>query len=72
MIWAVGPTGSCAPECGCEDHHRQEEEDAGNLKPDDAADPLEGAQKAAHAADDSASGLPSSQAGCFLDVAASV
>jgi hypothetical protein len=48
MIWAVGPTKAGSPEGGSKDHHRQQEEDAGDLKPDDSAYAAEGAQEAAN------------------------
>jgi len=72
MVGAVGPTGSCAPERGDEDHYRQEEEDPRHLQPQNAADPPEGAQKAAYATNDSPGGSRCRRAGCFLDVSASV
>lgn len=47
VIGAMFPTGACLPNFGGEDEHRQQEEDAGNLKPERAADAAKGAQKAA-------------------------
>jgi len=49
MIWAMLPTGAGVPHGGRKDDDRQHEEDAGDLKPEDAADAAEGVQKAADA-----------------------
>jgi len=66
-----------APKRGCKDQNRQEKEDAGDFKPEDAAYSSEGAQKASHATGNAASDLSgsltgsavlSSSGGCSLRV----
>ncbi len=50
MIGAVSPTRPCIPQLRSKNHHRQQEEGARYLQPQDAADSAEGAQESAHAA----------------------
>jgi hypothetical protein len=59
VIRAVRPAQPGSPQGGAKDHHGQEEEDAGDLKPQNSADPAEGAQEARQALSDSMPGLPS-------------
>jgi hypothetical protein len=57
VIGAVGIAQSSTPERGREDEHRKEEENAGNLKPKNAAHAAEGLQKSAQAARKTTSGF---------------
>lgn len=59
MIGAMRPTRPHAPQIRAKDDHRQEEEDAGNLEPDNAAHAPEGTEKAAHATGNASAGLSS-------------
>ncbi len=52
MVGTVGVAQAGAPERGREDDHRQEEEDAGDFEPEDAADTAEGLEESAEAAGD--------------------
>ena len=51
------PAEAAAPHSRGKHHHRQREEDAGNLKPQNAPDALEGPQKPSHAASQAAGRL---------------
>jgi hypothetical protein len=57
MIGPVRPTGPHPPKVWRKDDDRQKEEDAGDFEPQDAAYSPEGAQKATHAASDTAAAL---------------
>ena len=57
MIGALEEAGPHAPQVGCKNDDGQEEEDSGDLKPDDAADAAEGTQKPAHAPGDTTASL---------------
>ena len=57
MIGALLPACPCAPEDWAEDQNGEQEEDAGNLEPDFAADAAEGLEKAAESAGYSAGSL---------------
>lgn len=52
MVWAVRPACSHAPQVRGKDDHRQEEEDARHLEPDDAADAPKRPQEPADALGD--------------------
>jgi len=56
VFWAVGVAEAGAPEGGREDQHWQEEEDAGDLEPDDGAGAAEGAEESAEGAGETAAG----------------
>ena len=64
MIGAAGPTGTHLPEIRREYDHREQEENAGDLKPDDPTHTGKGPQKAAHAASNVPGGL-AGDSGCF-------
>jgi len=52
------------PPCpGPEDQHKQEEEDAGNLEEDDAADSAEGLEESAYPSRHASGGSPSGASG---------
>lgn len=59
MVGTLEPTGPYTPEGGSKDDDRQEEENAGDFKPEDAAYAAEGAQETAYAACDAAGSLAS-------------
>ena len=61
VVGAVCPAEAGLPQDRGEDQHRQEEEDACDLEPEDSAHALKGAQKAAQAGSDAAGGF----AGCL-------
>jgi len=68
MIGSLRPTCPHAPQVWRKDDDRQQEKDAGDFKPKDAANALEGTKKAAHAASDASAGLNSSSGrlnGCW-------
>lgn len=58
MIRAAGPVCSRSPELGSKGDHRQQEEDAGDLQPQDTSHAPEGTQKSAHAANEISRSLP--------------
>jgi len=57
MIGSLRPTCPHAPQVWRKDDDRQQEKDAGDFKPKDAAQALEGAKEAADAASDASAGL---------------
>jgi len=59
----VRPAQAHSPDCGTEDDHRQEEEDACDFEPEDSADAAERAQKPADTASNTARSLPCNLAG---------
>jgi len=65
VIGTLCPTLFVYPERADKDEREEEEEDAGDLEPEDSANAPEGAQKAADAAGDAAAGL-NSRAGNIL------
>ena len=52
MVGTVGVAHAGAPERRRKDDHRQEEEDASDFEPEDAADTAEGLEESAEAAGD--------------------
>jgi hypothetical protein len=48
VIRTVRPTKPSSPQAGSKDHHWQQKEDAGDLKPQNSADPAERAHEACH------------------------
>ncbi len=63
MVWALSITGPVHPQRAAKNQHEQEKEDARNLKPHNAANAAEGAQKAADAARDPSRGSSSGLTG---------
>lgn len=63
MIGTVCEAGPGAPKCGGKHQNRQEKEDAGDLKPQDAAHSAERAQKTSHAARNAPGNLSGSLTG---------
>jgi hypothetical protein len=63
VIGTVHEAGPGAPKRGGKHNHRQQKEDSGDLKPQDAAHPAKGAQKTAHATGNSARYLSGSLPG---------
>jgi hypothetical protein len=63
VIGTVHEAGLGAPKRWGKHNHRQEKEDAGDLKPQDAAHPAEGAKKTADATGNTARYLPGSLTG---------
>ncbi len=63
MVRPVRPAHAGSPYCRAKDDHRQEEENAGYLKPQSPSNAAEGAQKAADAAGNTARGLAGDLAG---------
>jgi len=74
VIGSVHPAYACAPNRGREDQDRKQEEDAGDLEPENAADALEWAQEIADTLGDAAADTgcgfsgrrPGWQGGCNL------
>ena len=64
MVWTMRPAHSSLPDSRAENHHRQEEENADNFKPDSAADALEGSQKSPNSAGNASGRLPRNLACC--------
>jgi hypothetical protein len=62
VVGAAKPTGANAPKRRGKNQHRQQEEDARDFKPQDAANAAEGAQKAANSACKSSAGPARSSA----------
>ena len=60
MVGALLPARSRSPQNWAEDQHGEKKENAGDLKPDFAADGAEGLKEAAESASDAAGGLPCS------------
>src|ERR1700739_3158737 len=58
VVGALLPACSCAPQNGAEDQDGKQEEDAGNLEPDFAADAAECLEEGAQSARRAAGGLP--------------